>query len=455
MHVSRVNLSNYRNYPSCDVQLQRGRNILVGENAQGKTNLLEAIELLATGRAVRAESDGDLIRWQSLRMSAELDFDSRQGEQTLKIAMVRGVAHTPTTASPASDGAGEAAAVLAAAASTASGAALKRIQKQIAVNGVTQKSVSDLLGRLVVVSFKSHDLNLLRGGPKYRRDWLDALILKLRPAFHEVFTNYKKSIAQRNRLLRHIFEKGKVLVSDQDQLLVWDKQVARYGARIIKTRLHVLSLLLPIAEDNQSQISRQKEALTIRYLFKASDTGDEQTFGFDDGSGEGVEDSSVQDDASVSTGPLNAAQLAAMEEIELAKTLMRLLKEKRYEEIRRKQTLVGPHRDDLVLCLNGADAVTFASQGQQRSIVLSLKLGELALIKDTLDETPVLLLDDVLAELDEFRQGLLMSVVEQGMQTIITTTHISGFAPHWLEGAVIYRVNDGNTIIETPATAPV
>jgi DNA replication and repair protein RecF len=132
-----------------------------------------------------------------------------------------------------------------------------------------------------------------------------------------------------------------------------------------------------------------------------------------------------------------------MTEEDIAKTFMRLLKERRATEIRRKQTLLGPHRDDLIFCLNERDAVSFASQGQQRSIVLSLKLAELQLVRDSLDESPVLLLDDVLAELDEFRQGLLMSVVEQDMQTIITTTHVSGFDRRWLEDAAIFRVYDG------------
>lgn len=435
MHVTRVSLTNYRNYPECGITLLPGRNILVGENAQGKTNFLEAIEMLATGTAVRADSDADLMMWGTERMNCELDFNSRQGDQTLRIALARTLPASGTI----SGGSAGATAV----ANATSPTRQKRLEKQISVNGVTQKSLSDLLGRLLVVSFKSHDLNLLRGGPKFRRDWLDMLILKLRPAFYEVFSNYKKSVAQRNRLLRQIWEKGKVLVSDQDQLLVWDKQVARFGARIIKERLHVLSLLLPIAEENQSKISRQKESLSIRYLFKASESADEQSFGFDDGSSNDDLDEKPADTAAVSTGPLTASQLAGMEEIELAKTLMRLLKEKRYEEIRRKQTLIGPHRDDLVLCLNDIDAVTFASQGQQRSIVLSLKLGELSILRETLDEAPVLLLDDVLAELDEFRQGLLMSVVEQGMQTIITTTHVTGFAPHWLDGAAIFNVHAG------------
>lgn len=413
MQVTRVRVANYRNYELCELALTPGRNIFVGENAQGKTNLLEAIELLSTGKSTRANQDLELIRWGSQVMIAELDFTSRGSGQSLRIALSnapaeRGIAPKST-----------------------------RLEKQVSVNGVHQKGTADLLGRLLVVSFNSNDLNLLRGGPKYRRDWLDSLILKLKPAVQEYFVNYRKSVAQRNRLLRSIFEHGKVTVTDQDQLLVWDKQVSRFGARIIKQRLHVLSQLLPLAEEHQSRISREQEALTIKYMFKAADT--EQNFS-DDESSEETPGSAE----SVSTGPLNAVQLAAMEEVDIATTLMKLLKEKRFEEIRRKQTLLGPHRDDLTFFLNGADAGSFASQGQQRSIVLSLKLAELSLIKQVVDECPVLLLDDVLAELDEFRQGLLMSVVESNTQTVITTTHITGFDPRWLEAASIFQVQGGN-----------
>lgn len=404
MRVSKVELQNFRNYESCQLQLQAGRNILVGENAQGKTNFLEAIELLSTGKSARADQDVDLIRWQAPHMVASLSFESRTGTQDLRLAFGRQQAS-------------------------------KRVDKRIAVNGVTQKTTADMVGRLLVVSFSTQDLNLLRGGPRYRRDWIDDVVTKLRPANLEYYLNYKKSLAQRNKLLKSMFERGKVTVSDQDQLLAWDKQVARFGARIIKERLSALARLLPIAEEQQTAISRQKESLSIRYVFKANDSSGSQ-FLLDD-------DDNEQADSEVATGPLTAEQLAAMEELDIARTLLKLLKEKRAEEIRRKQTLLGPHRDDLVFCLNSSDAVAFASQGQQRSIVLSLKMAELALVREAVDESPVLLLDDVLAELDEFRQGLLMSVVEQDMQTIITTTHVSGFHPRWLAGAAVFKVHEG------------
>jgi DNA replication and repair protein RecF len=420
MFIRQVNLSNFRNYGECRLPLQRGRNIFVGENAQGKTNFLEAIEFLATTRSPRAQRDTDLIRWNERLMSAEVEFESGGNPCALLVRLMKPTAAPSAGRSP-------------------------RLEKYAAINGVKQHGMSDLLGRLLVVSFASHDLNLLRGGPRHRRDWIDTLILKVRPAFAETFASYSKSVAQRNRLLKQIFERGKVTVADQEQLLAWDKQVARFGARIIKQRLSLLGQLLPLAEDYQNRISRQQEQLSIAYFFKTGDRQDEQ----DDADNE-----VNRPDETLSTGPLSADQLSAMEELELAKTLLRLLKERRAEEIRRKQTTVGPHRDDLLFCLNGVDAVSFASQGQQRSIVLSLKMAEVALIRQSLNDAPVLLLDDVLAELDECRQGLLMALVENGCQTVITTTHVSGFDPRWLDGATIFRVEDGHVLLPVGEDAP-
>lgn len=422
MRLVDVSLSNFRNYEQCRLDLNGGCNILVGENAQGKTNLLEAVELLATGRSARADKDDDFIRFQAQAMSCQLSFAQEGQTQELRISMARGT----------TGGAGK-----------ADGKA--RIEKRIAVNGVVQKSMSDLMGRLLVVTFSSGDLNLVRGGPRYRREWLDGLILKLKPRMYETYANYSRCVAQRNRLLKAIFEKGKVTVTDQDQLLVWDKQVAQLGASLIKQRLAMLSQLLPLAEVYQSRISRNNENLSIRYFFKAPDQSVSQR----DSEDEEPSQESGFDSPAMQFSGLDSDKLAAIEEPELAKSLARLLKERRAEEIRRKQTTVGPHRDDLVIHLNCTDALSFASQGQQRSIVLSLKLAELELVRSATGDTPVLLLDDVLAELDEFRQSMLMSAVEGGLQTLITTTHLSGFDPRWLENATIFKVHGGT--VEKPA----
>ncbi len=405
MTVTQVSLNNFRNYSTVQVALNAGKTILLGENAQGKSNFLEAIEIASNARSSRATHDSDLILWGQDYMSLELSF-LRQGEaETVSMR----IASQP-------------------------GRAL--LSRQVKVNGVSYGQSKALLGHLVAVSFQSQDLNLLRGGPKSRRDWIDQVILRLRPAFHDVVSSYQKVIAQRNRLLKNLCERGRLTVSDQEQLLVWDKQLARFGARIIRERLNLIAELLPVAQQHQSFLSGRKELLQADYFFKAPEPRQDQH-------GEPAEyGEDIPTDQS-SQQPQSVNDLLQAEEAEVALMLLRLLKERRGEELARKQSLIGPHRDDIVLRLNNASAVSFASQGQQRSLVLSLKLAELERLTEALDETPVLILDDVMAELDASRQRLLLSVVGSAAQTLITTTHLSGFDSSWLEDATIYQVASG------------
>lgn len=408
MHVQRLKVYNFRNYDSAEVYFSQGRNILIGENARGKTNLLEAVEICSTGRSYRAEKDFELIlRGQSC---ATIEVAFRAGSYDEAIALE----------------------FIASATQTKSGDA--KVRKVIKVNGVVQSSVRGLLGKLPVVSFKSADLNLLRSGPRFRRDWIDGIAVRLRPAFHDTLSNLGKALAQRNRLLRTIFEQGRLTDADQEQLYVWDKQLAKYSTLVTKERLRVLAQLLPLAEEYQAVLSRRHEKLSISYTFAAGEPERDP---------ESAEDS----DQKVQENTQPAAAIARMEDVELARLLLHLMKEKRHEEIRRKVSLVGPHRDDLLFQLNDFDAVSYASQGQQRSLVLALKLAELKLVTDRIGDSPILLLDDVLAELDVNRQALLMSAVNDNMQTIVTTTGLSGFGREWLEGARILSVEAGPLIL--------
>jgi DNA replication and repair protein RecF len=408
VRVKKVTLTNFRNYEQSSVDLSDTRNVLIGENAQGKTNFLEAIEIISIGRSTRAQQDGDLIRKGADHMRIDLVFESAGTEVTASFALA-------PTDKPRTKG----------------------IEKQIKINGLTIGSAKGLRGRLVTVSFKSSDLNLLRGGPKFRREWIDDILITLRPTYQDTLSKYQKSVAQRNRLLKLLFEKGKVTVSDQDQLKVWDEQAARFGATIIKHRLHLMSELLPRAERHQEHISGKREKLTAQYLFRASEPKEEKEDEGDQGDSEAV----------------SSNQLADQTEIEIAQTLISLMRDRRSEEIARKQTLCGPHRDDIKFSLNDADAVEFASQGQQRSLVLAFKLAELERVQENLSEPPILLLDDVLAELDLNRQGLLMSLVKNDMQTLITTTHVTGFKPEWVEGARFLEVRAGSVEVVTEPQA--
>ncbi|MFA6212947.1 MAG: DNA replication/repair protein RecF [Candidatus Obscuribacterales bacterium] len=389
MRVSRVHVRNFRNYKNAALDLSEGRNVLIGENAQGKTNLLEAIELIASGRSDRAGNDRELVYRGENQALVEVSYHSAGYSETASLLLTAG----------------------------------ERMSRKAKINGVIQ-SASRRFARLTTVSFKVSDLDLLRGGPKYRRDWLDQLVCKLKASHFELTSRYDKIVQQRNRLLKTFFEKdGRLTVSDYDELKVWDKQLAQYGSQIIKQRVHVLGLLLPLAEVHQSEISGSREILTAQYLFKN-------------------DESQADHEAEV----IGLVQLSQMTERELEQIISGQLKKRRAEEIARKQTVCGPHRDDVSFSLNGFAATAYASQGQQRSLVLALKLGELKLVTERLEEPPLLLLDDVLAELDLGRQGILMQLVNSEMQTLITTTHLDGFRAEWLEGAKIVTVRAGEII---------
>lgn len=391
MRVSRVTVRNFRNYKSAALDLHDGRNVLIGENAQGKTNLLEAIELIASGRSDRSSSDRELIYRGENQALIEVSYHSAGYSETACLLLT----------------------------------AAERTSRKAKINGVIQ-SGSRRFARLTTVSFKVSDLDLLRGGPKHRRDWLDQLVCKLKSSHFELTSRYDKIIQQRNRLLKIFFEKqGRLTGSDIDELRVWDKQLAQYGSQIIKQRVLVLAQLLPLAELHQSEISGSRERLTAQYIFKTDE---------------------IETESGGEATVVGIEQLSEMAERELEQIILSQLKKRRSEEIARKQTVCGPHRDDVSFALNDFAATAYASQGQQRSLVLALKLAELKLVTARLEEPPLLLLDDVLAELDLGRQGMLMQLVNSEMQTLITTTHLDGFRSEWLDGAKVVTVKAGEIL---------
>jgi DNA replication and repair protein RecF len=428
VQVQKVTLSNFRNYSQAFAELSPGRNILIGENAQGKTNFLEAIEIISTGRSDRSNSDLDLIKSGADEMRVEVQCRVGGSTESISMGMRRNTAFDGMRPARQSN---------------------KQVEKFFKLNGLSQTNIKSIKRRLVTVSFKSQDLNLLRGGPKFRRDWIDTILAVLRPVHEDALNKYLKVVAQRNRLLKQLCERGRVSVTDNDQLKAWDTQLARFGAQIIKQRMGLISELLPEAEQYQEHISGQKEVLSAQYLFKGSEPKESSvSYGDDDADSHqsdsaGSESPAANSETSSEGERLSAGELNQASEDEVANLILSSLKDLRYDEIRRKQTLIGPHRDDIQFSLNDRSAVYFASQGQQRSLVLSLKLAELKRVTESLNEPPVLLLDDVLAELDLKRQCLLMSLVAQDMQTVITTTHISGFEPEWLQGARFLSVRAG------------
>jgi DNA replication and repair protein RecF len=420
MRIKHIRLTNFRNYSTASIKLTSGKNIFIGENAQGKTNFLEAIEMASVGHSSRATRDNELIRWGQDNFRIHIEYEKGGDEETVALALN--------------------------AVSTPIGGV--KLEKSVKINGVLRNSFRTLLGKIVTVSFSSQDLNLLRGGPKFRREWVDSVVLRAKPSYQTILANYAKVVAQRNRFLKELAEKGRVTVQDQDALSAWDQQLVRYGVPMIMQRLKLLNELMPLAKKYLLQISGQADSLDAKYIFhdgqsRSASFGQEEDY---DTESEGDADETAD---SLSADSLSTDQ-GAMNETELADILLNLLKRRRTIDMLRRHTLTGPHRDDIAFMVNKSSATMFASQGQQRSLVLALKLAELDYITTSIEETPILLLDDVLAELDLGRQAALMAALPASMQTVITTTHVAGFDPRWLQDASIYTVQQGAITIDSP-----
>lgn len=368
MFLKHLHLRHFRNYQEQMVNFTAAKTILVGNNAQGKSNLLEAVELLATLRSHRMARDRDLVQ---------------DGEA---IAQINATLERETVISELS-------------------LTLRRQgRRSVALNGETVRRHMDFLGVLNAVQFSSLDLDLVRGSPEGRRHWLDTLLIQLEPVYAHILQQYNQVLRQRNAFLKKYRETLQA-TSLQSELALWDAQLATAGTRVIRRRDRALQRLAPIATAWHTSISGSTEILQIKYLPNVS---------------------WEQDHPEV----VQAAFLAKIQQRSLA-------------ELYQGTTLVGPHRDEIELTINQTPARQYGSQGQQRTLVLALKLAELQLIEEVVTEPPLLLLDDVLAELDLFRQNQLLDAIQDRFQTLITTTHLGAFDSQWLKSSQILTVNSG------------
>jgi DNA replication and repair protein RecF len=367
LFLKHLDLVDFRNYAQLSVDFTAPRVILLGDNAQGKTNLLEAIGLLATGRSAAASKDADLIRF-----GAEQAIIRSHVERSLTDIGVDMLIRQ-------------------------SG------RRAVRINGLAQKRLADLFGKVLVVLFRSEDLQLVKGGPAERRDYLDTMLVQLAPSHYQHLHDFNRILVQRNHLLRSIHE-GQ---ANKNQLEGWNEQLIVHAIAIWRKRLALVQALAPEVGRWHERIARGKETLGLKYL------------------------------PSVELGEDHADWPGA---IALA------LEQAQMREIGRGQTLVGPHRDDLELLIDTRPARAFGSQGQQRTVVLALKLAELDYVRLTAGEAPLLLLDDVLAELDVRRQNALLSSIGSDVQTFVTSTHLNDFSASWLAEAVLYQVESGHLI---------
>jgi len=370
MYLKTLHLKQFRNYQNQKVEFTAAKTILVGNNAQGKSNLLEAVELLATLRSHRMARDRDLIK---------------EGESTAQVhaTLERIHSHSDLTLT-----------------------LRRQARRTVAINGQIVPRQMDFLGVLNAVEFSSLDLELVRGSPEGRRNWLDTLLIQLEPVYAHILHQYHQILRQRNAFLKlYINTPEKSL---QSELAIWDAQLVTAGTRVIMRRDRAIQRLAPIASAWHASISGASEILQINYAANVP-----------------LEKNSPQE--------LQAAFFAKLQQRAVA-------------ESHRGITLVGPHRDEIELIINQTPARQYGSQGQQRTLVLALKLAELQLIEEVINEPPLLLLDDVLAELDPSRQNQLLDAIQDRFQTLITTTHLSAFDSQWLKSSQILYVNAGKIL---------
>lgn len=376
MYLRSLHLRQFRNYLDQSVEFSAPKTILVGNNAQGKSNLLEAVELLSTLRSHRTVRDRDLIRDAAAigQISAQLERDL--GTVDLSITLRNSSRRT------------------------------------VALNGQSLRRQLDFLGTLNIVQFSSLDLDLVRGGPEQRRNWLDSLLIQLEPIYASILQQYTHILRQRNALLRQATGvKSQVATSNPppaSELALWDAQLAVAGTRVIRRRSRVVQRIAPLATYWHREISGSTEELVISYLPNVE---------------------------------LQSDDPAIVQQTFLAK-----IQERAIAEQYQHTTLVGPHRDEVNFSINQTSARQYGSQGQQRTLVLALKLAELKLIEDVIGEPPLLLLDDVLAELDLNRQNQLLDAIQDRFQTLITTTHLGSFDAQWLNSSQVFTVKAGQIL---------
>ncbi len=340
MLVKELQLSRFRNWETAKMSFSEGLNVLVGKNAQGKTNLVEGVFFLCTGFSPLANREKQVICFGEREASLSGSALSLYGAVNLSVTLAEG----------------------------------KR--KKVTVNGVPVKKAGDFLGTVNAVFFNPDELKLVKDAPSDRRRFVDIAISQLKRPYFYALATYNKILEQRNRLLK---EEDEGLV--RETLPVWDAQLAKEGAHVIFERNTFLSALAPYAAKAHAMLTDGEEVLTV-----ASETP------FPVGSEQEIEQAFF-------------AELTC-----------------RYEKDRHAGfTTVGPHRDDLMILINGQDAKTFSSQGQKRTAALSLKLAELWIMRDRLGEPPIFILDDVLSELDRTRQARLLAAT-QGVQTFLTAT---------------------------------
>jgi DNA replication and repair protein RecF len=398
MFIRHLSLTNFRLYSRLEASLPLGPLILVGANAQGKTSLLEALYYLGAGQSHHATSDRQLINFLALssepqpfaKIVAEAASQAESAPKRIEIRLVV----DPTQAG---DG---------------------RLRKEVLVNGVKRR-LSDLPGQVNAVLFLPQDLTIVEGSPSDRRRYLDLALSQVDPTYSFALTEYGKVLTQRNALLKQLQERG----GAEAQLDFWDERLAEHGALIFTARAAALLELEGLASAIHRNLTGGADGLRLAYhpAYDPAAPPDGQL--------------GLPLDVPVHRVGLTAAEVQA--------GMIEKLRATRGEEIARGMTLSGPHRDEIRFLAGGIDLSTYGSRGQARTAVLALKLAEVDWMRARSGEWPVLLLDEVLAELDVNRRGELLARLGRAEQVVMTTTDLGLFPREFVEKATVWQVENG------------
>ena len=400
MRLLHLSLTNFRNYARLEVSLPEGPVLLFGANAQGKTSVLEAIYYLATARSPWTTSDRQLLNWQVqdnfqpfVRISAEV-CNLRRSLNKIDITLYKD--------SPDAEA---------------------RFRKEIRVNGLPRRAM-DLLGELNVVMFLPQDLAIVEGAPAHRRRYLNITLSQTDSAYVHALHNYDKALEQRNALLRRIGKRQ----ANASELPFWDNELIAAGSVLIAGRQRLLRELEGLSQTVHSDLTGGMEVLELQYQPSFAPT--------------------AKPGGQLSFDVFGLDLHRQLEPREIEPQFRAALAENQREEIARGMTLVGPQRDELRFMVNGHDLGLFGSRGQARTAVIALKLAELEWMRSVTGEWPVLLLDELIAELDQERRSYLLERMNGATQSILTTTEPDIFSQSFLEKAAVWRVHAGQIITQ-------
>ena len=404
MQLTHLSLTNFRNFARLELDFGPGATLLVGDNAQGKSNLLEAVGYLATARSFRAGAERELIHWLAFQEAQPFarvvgQVERRSGPLKAEIVLVS----APAPGGPPEPGAGPGGAGGEAATSgppngpSLVGDPQPGLTKRLRLNGSPKRAV-DFVGQVNVVGFSPEDLELIAGSPSLRRRYLDVLLAQVDPRYYRALSRYNKVLVQRNHLLRLIAARQ----DDPAQLQFWNDELVTNGAYLTTARLAAVQSLTGQAAGLHRELTGGLEDLQVLYR------------------------------PSVPPG-----------EGEVTERFHHELKRCHHRELHQGVSLVGPHRDDLTFLADGVDMHTYGSRGQQRTVALSLKLAEVATVRTMSGEEPILLLDDIMSELDPARRAWLLAAIAPGQQVILTATETEHFTADFLMRAAVWRVKAG------------